>query len=159
MYWEQKIDLIKKAFSESDFKDPYFKGSEVIEKILFKLHNCTWAKFYNAENRTVLIKNGKLFKTCTITQLYLEELPRLLDKQINIWLLFINVPQGKGFQIYDCKYSAMMEALHYSSGLRQQEFYIVEKKYNWLLYFKIDRDNDVVEIFTNNRQVDNLRLS
>ena len=58
---------------------------------------------------------------------------------------------GSSFQVYDCKYEALRELLYLSSGQNEQEFCIVDKKYSWLLFFKVDRMKDIVEIYKSGR--------
>ena len=146
MYWSEKIDFVKKNFPATDFKDPFRSGGEIIEKIIVKLFESTWLNFSESENKTTLLKQGEYIKTCTIKQLYKDELLHL-DKNKNFWLLLIKVPMGSNYQVYDCKYEALRELLYLSSGQNEQEFCIVDKKYLWLLFFKVDRTKDIVEIY------------
>jgi hypothetical protein len=147
MYWYEKIDLVKKKFSVEDFKDPFRSGPEIIEKIIVKLFESTKLNFYNSESKETLLKHGVNIKSCTVNQLYKVELPKL-DNDKNNWLLLINPPMGyRGLEVYDCKYEPMRELLYMSSGLAIQEFCIVDKKYSWMLFYKIDRAKDIVEIY------------
>jgi hypothetical protein len=47
----------------------------------------------------------------------------------------------------------LKELIYLSSGQEEQEFCIVDKKYAWLLFFKIDRPKDMVEIYNTERLV------
>lgn len=145
MYWNEKIDLVKKKFP-GELKDPFRDGPEIIKKIVRKLFDCTMLNFIESENRTDLLGHCTLIKRCSLKQLYEEELPRL-NNGSNYWLFLLKVPMGPDFQVYDCKYQALRELVYLSSGLDEQEFCIVEKKYTWLLFFKIDRPNNTVTIY------------
>lgn len=147
MYWSEKIDLIKKKFPVTDFKDPYRDGTQIIEKIIVKLFESTWLNFSQAENKATLLKQGEIVKCCTVKQLFNEELPKL-KRDLNYWLLMLTLPIDSGYKVYDCKYDSIRELLDLSSGQTKQEFCIVDKKYAWLLYFKIDRIVDTVDIFS-----------
>jgi len=146
MFWNEKVELVKSKFSSADFKDPFRKGGGITEKIVVILFKSTWLNFVKSENRVALLKEGVLAKSCTVKQLYENELP-LLNRDKNYWLLLINLPMGSSFQVYDCKYEPLRELLYLSSGQDEQEFCIVDKKYYWLLFFKIDRDKDLVKIY------------
>ncbi|MBD2770252.1 hypothetical protein IC235_20390 [Hymenobacter sp. BT664] len=147
MYWNEKVELIKRRFSDLDFKDPFRSGGKIIEKIIVKLFGSTWQNFTSAANRSTLLKQGKLLKTCTMNELYKDELP-LLGSDQNFWLLLINLPMGSGFHVYDCKYEPLRELLYLSSGQNEQEFCVVDKKYSWLLLFRLNRVKNLVEIYT-----------
>lgn len=145
MYWNEKIDLVKKRFPDG-FKDPFRAGPEIIGKIVARLFRCTMLNFIESENRAELLKHGTLTKCCSPGQLYNDELPQL-DNGSNYWLFLFKVPMGPDFQVYDCKYPALRELIYLSSGQDEQEFCIVDKKYAWLLFFKINRAHKTVEIY------------
>jgi hypothetical protein len=142
MYWEEKIDLIKKQFP-GDFKDPFRAGREVIQKIVAHLFNSRVSDFTQFDDKAALLKNRTFTKQCSVKQFYNEELPRL-DNGSYYWLFFINVPAA-GLRVYDCKYPALKELVSLSSG----EYCIVDKKYAWALFIKIDSSKDLVEIVGN----------
>lgn len=145
MYWNEKLDLIKRRFPD-EFKDPFRSGPEIIRKIVAILFKSTWLKFVASENRAGLLAHGSLIRSFSLKQLYSEELPRL-DTGSNYWLLLVNIYMGAGFQIYDCKYQALKELVYLSSGNETREFCVVDKKYAWLLFYKIDRLKDIVEVY------------
>lgn len=155
MYWYEKIDLVKKKFPAEDFKDPFRSGPGIIQKIIVKLFESTMVNFSNSESKETLLKDGVCIKSCTANQLYKDELPKL-NKDKKNWLLIINPPMGfRYLEVYDCKYDAMRELLYMSSGQSKQEFCIVDKKYSWLLFFKIDRTKDIVEIYKTGNVLEN----
>jgi hypothetical protein len=145
MYWSEKLDLVKKKFPNG-FKDPFRAGPEIVKKIVTILFESTMLNFIESENRAGLLKHGSLTRRCSLKQLYNEELPRL-NNGSNYWLLLLTTPMGSNFQVYDCKYQALNELVYLSSGQNLQEFCIVDKKYAWLLFYKVDRSNDIVEIY------------
>ncbi|QJB31520.1 hypothetical protein HF324_09115 [Chitinophaga oryzae] len=106
----------------------------------------TLLNFITSENRAGLLKHGSLTRRCTLKQLYNEELP-MLDNGRNYWVLFVKIPMGADFQVYDCRYQALRELIYLSSGQDEREFCIVDKKYAWLLFFRINRPKDMVEIY------------
>ena len=146
MYWSEKIDLVKKRFPVTDFKDPFRSGGEIIEKIIVNQFKSTWLNFSESENKVILLKESELIKTCTTKQLYDDQLPAL-RKDTKFWLLLIKLPMGPNLQVYDCKVEPLRELLYLSSEQEEQQFCFVDKKYSWLLFFKVDRIRDVVEIY------------
>lgn len=153
MYWSEKIEIIKKRFPAADFKDPFKSGRAIIEKIVVKLFDSSWMKFSSSENKAALLKQVVEIKNCTVKQLYKEELPQL-DKDKNFWLLLMKLPMGSQILVYDCKYEPLRELLYLSSGQNEQEFCIIDKKYSWLLFFKLDSIKDTVEIYRSENTTD-----
>jgi hypothetical protein len=152
MFWNEKIELIKKQFSVADFKDPFSMGTEIIEKICRKLHGTSRQNFENTIHKETLIKNVFLLKNCTIESFYKEELPNLSPKS-NFWVMLSSVPMGADLRIYDCKYEPLRTLLGFLAGQDFYDFYIISKKYTWLFYFKIDCVNDIVEIYTTDKTI------
>jgi hypothetical protein len=113
MYWNEKIDLVKKKFPD-EFKDPFRAGHEIVKKIVTILFDCTMLNFIESENRAELLRHGTLIKRCNLKQLYNEELPGL-DNGSNYWLFLFKIPMGSNFQVYDCKYQALRELVYLSS--------------------------------------------
>lgn len=68
MYWNEKIDLIKKQFPPNLFRDPSYEGREIVEKIVLKLHHSTLSGFRRSEDRAALIRNGSLWGIFTVKQ-------------------------------------------------------------------------------------------
>ena len=143
MFWEEKIDLVKKQFSQPEFDDPFRSGRQIIEKIIRHFHNSTPLKFSQTTDRKSLIKNCSLIKQCCIDKFYKEELEKL-ENSTNYWL-FLN-PDNIN-RVYDCQKAPLRYLLYLSSGQKKQEFYIVHKKYLWAVYFESDKERNVVEIY------------
>lgn len=137
MYWEEKIDLVKKKFGPDEFKDPYIDGPRIVEKIIRDFHHATLLAFNAAANKSQLMKHVTATKQYTVTELYQTELPALPGDK-NFWLLLTTVPQGKPNMVYDCKKTALMHLVSLASGQEVQEFYIVDKKYTWLMFFRLE---------------------
>jgi hypothetical protein len=41
MYWLEKLDIIKKKYTPSDFRYPFREGGNIIEKIIRRFHIAT----------------------------------------------------------------------------------------------------------------------
>jgi len=141
MRFEEKIDLVKIQFSQPKFKDPFRSGGKIKEKIIRQFHNSTSMKFYQSTDRKSLIKDCFLINQCSIDKFYKEELEKL-DEDSNYWLFLIAEQR-----VYDCQKASLQYLLYLLSGQEKQEFYIVHKKYFWAVYFKLDNEKNVVEIY------------
>ncbi len=146
MYWEEKIDLVKKEYPAPLFKDPFRQGGAIIEKIIRNFHNATYLTFVQSDDKRSLMKNCKLIKETAIIDVYQKEIDKL-DENTNYWLLLIQMPMGEGIKVYDCQKEAISYILYLASGLNKLEFYIADKKYNWLTYFNIDRSLNTASIY------------
>lgn len=56
MFWNEKIDSIKRRFPSTNFKDPLKNGKKIIEKIIFRFFNSTGSAFVNSINKTALLR-------------------------------------------------------------------------------------------------------
>jgi hypothetical protein len=138
MTFEEKIDRLKHKFPSKDFKDPYIHGTEILKAVERKfirtkdlrndLNNlrpgyAIWSE--NIKNKTEL----RSIDTKDLNQ-WLEK----LDPNTNYWMV---IPRGSHISdknlIFDCKPNALV-ALY---GITQSSFYLIEKKYNWLLLFEL----------------------
>lgn len=150
MYWPEKLDILKKKYSSSEFRDMFREGGNVIEKIIRKFHYATYMTFTESDNRKSLLKNCELVKETTVlgADRYLDE----LEDNINYWQLFVRTLMGNDFQVYDCSKKPLLDLYYLSSSIKEQEFYIVDKKYKWLLYFVIDRNENNACIYKSNNE-------
>jgi hypothetical protein len=135
MFWEEKIDLLKKNFSQTDFRDPFTEWLEILKKIesKFIIKNNANDHFTNWSS---CLKNSILVKT--IPTKYIPKEIQKLNRATNYYVVIVtgNSPTSKQL-IYDCKPNSMEFLLSMAPG----HFYIIDKKYKWLTFFKINPDN------------------
>jgi hypothetical protein len=140
MFWEEKIDRLKKIFPDSDFRNPFTDWSDILRTIeaKFIIKEDSAYHFTNWADR---IKERTPVRTIP-RQMIHEEIAKL-DRGQNYWLVITtdDTPTAKHL-VYDCKTNALEAILSMIAG----DFYIVEKKYGWLAYFKKDSVNGRVEI-------------
>ena len=141
MFLEEKIDLVKKRFPQPEFKDPFRSGEKIKEKIIRQFHNSTPLKFYQSTDRKSLIKDCVLIKECCVNEFYKVELEKL-DDVSNYWLFLITENR-----VYDCQKASLRYLLYLLSGQEKQEFYIMHKKYFWTVYFRLEKEKNIVEIY------------
>lgn len=144
MYWEEKIDLLKKQFAASELRVPFTDWAEVMKKIesRFIVKNDSNMHFnYWGEN----IKQRTAVQTLPTNRLStkLEQ----LNQDENYWIVVVagKAANSKHY-IYDCKPTAI-EAL---TGLTPNDFFIVDKKYQWLTYFQQDSSSEEISIYKSN---------
>ncbi len=141
MYWEEKVDRLKKEFSSSDFGIPFTEWQDIFKKIEANFIIKNNSNFQHT-NWSGCIKHKNLIKQ-TSTRTLSSELDKL-DRDKNYWAVLTIGTQPTAKQlIYDCK-PTVISRLAMLSGA---DFYIVDKKYAWLSYFHIDNDKQEIEIY------------
>ncbi|SHE78660.1 hypothetical protein [Dysgonomonas macrotermitis] len=145
MYWQEKLNIIKKKYPSLVFRDMFHSGGEVAEKIIRKFHNATYLTFKQCDDPKTLLKDCRLVKETGILELenYLYE----LEDGINYWLFLLNPPMGNTFQVYDCRKAPLIDLYYLASGREDLKFYIVDKKYEWLLLVEIETEENTAFIY------------
>jgi len=151
MYWSEKVDLIKKTYPAPAFRDMFRQGGNVIEKIIRRFHHASYLTFTQSDNPKVLLKSSQFINEIASPQLesYLEQ---RLETNQNYWLFLLNTPMGKPFQVYDCQQKPLIN-LYYSAYPMHQRFYIVDKKYRWLLFFEQQSKTDTICIYESKQEL------
>ena len=138
MFWEEKIDILKRKYPPEQFQVPFTTWSEILRKIE--------AKFFIQDrcqrvhpNCLGTLKNEVQIKTVS-PLLIIDEISKL-DSTNNYWVIIAmdNTPTSK-YYIYDCQISSMKQLV----SMAPADFFIVAKKYDWLTYFKVNRDSNEV---------------
>jgi len=131
MFWEEKIDRLKKETDPADFKVPFTDWQTILKKIedKFVAKEDSNYRFSNWETR--LKDKTKLKELLTVT--IDNELDKLDPKQ-NYWIVLTNDSVDFKNLVYDCTPDVTKKLCR----LWGRNFYIVHKKYNWLTYFKVD---------------------
>lgn len=141
MYWEEKIDVLKKKFSQTDFRSPFTDWPEIPGKIeaKFVIKNNPDHHFTNWADH---LKN-KIFLRAVQRPAIFREIKKL-DANSNYWVVIVsgNSPDSRHL-VYDCKVNAMEALISLAPG----DFYIVGKKYNWLLFSEADNEANEVRMF------------
>lgn len=138
MYFEEKIDKLKKETDPADFRVPFTEWSTILKKIedKFIVKENSHYSFSNWDNR---LKDRKRIKKILTTNTD-SELDRL-DANQNYWVVLTRDRFDFKNLVYDSKPTVIKRLLELWDG----DFYIVHKKYNWLTFFK--RDNTDTEVF------------
>lgn len=138
MHWDEKIDNLKKESDSDDFKVPFTDWSTIFKKIE--------EKFIVKENSNYVFSNwaDRLKDKQKIKQLRAVELEAEITKLTpdqNYWIVLAGDNSATKNLVYDSKPYVILKLLQ----LKQGDFYIGDKKYSWLTYFKYNQAD--VEVF------------
>ncbi len=128
MFWEEKIDLIAKKHGPDGFKNPFTAWPGILKSIedtfIIQTEHDNWED--NIKRKEEL---------ATFEVFFLDTVLSSLPDDTNYWLVMMmgDYPTAKRL-VYDCSTAALKEMI----SLSKYSFYIVDKKYSWLTYFKCD---------------------
>lgn len=154
MVFEEKIDALKQKFSAADFKVPFTEGSNILrsiekEFIIVKdvtkdLNNLN--KYFN--NWPENIKGKTEIRSINLGDhtVWLDK----LDITTNYWAVIIN-QESTSFKhlVYDCKPNALIALV----AITQTDFCIIDKKYDWFSYFRVDWQTQESLIFRSGQKM------
>jgi hypothetical protein len=148
MFFEEKIDRLKRKFPPTDFKVPFTEGSSILKSIetnfiiikdLNKDLNNLRQYFNNwADN----IKHKTEVKSIDLNNhnAWLDK----LDSNTNYWMvLAYGNSQSHKHLVFDCKPHALI-ALFY---ITQDDFFVIDKRYKWFSYFQVNKQTNKATIF------------
>lgn len=136
MYWEEKIDALKKRYSKDKFDVPHVKRKEILRKIESKFISRPQNYYYSNEFASPFINwwdNLKSDKN-TIEKIHCENLlPSLIANDRQYWI-------ACEFETQILLYKANLEAiitLCYIGRTWSNKYHIIDLKYNSMvsLYF------------------------
>ncbi len=138
MFWEEKIERIKTKFTQNEFRVPFSDRSEIMKKMEARFvisskpayRNTNWSE--GLKERVVLRK---------ITYEAIFPAISTLDPAANYWVVIVLGDSSMVQQlIYDCKPAAIVQLVAIAPG----NFFIGDKKYQWLVYFNKNRTENTV---------------
>jgi hypothetical protein len=138
MLWEEKIERLKKEIDPTDFRIPFMDWSVILKKIedKFVIKETSDFTFSNWDSRLKERRQMKKILTANID----IELDKF-DPNQNYWIVLT----GDKADFKNLVYGSKPSVIKILSRLWDGDFYIVDKKYNWLTYFK--RGNTDTEVF------------
>jgi len=143
MPWDEKIDKLKKETDPEDFKVPFTDWSTILKRIEDKFiikENSSYV-FSNWADRLKDKQKIKELKTVDLK----AEVAKLTPDQ-NYWIVLTGDNSTTKNLVYDSKPGVILKLLQ----LRDGDFYIGDKKYNWLTYFKYNQTD--IEVFRSGDQ-------
>lgn len=145
MWWDEKIDILKREFPRDHFRVPFSDWSGILKKIETKFfkHSREYRFTYWSESL-----NGKR-PIRSISRLEVGKEIAKLTSEENYWVIIALSPNNPTTEhyVYDCKIDAVTALI----SIAPADFYLGDKKYEWLAYFKVDRaENRMVLINAGN---------
>ena len=140
MFWDEKIEVLKKKFPQDQFRIPFSDWSSILKKIETKFFKHGWEYRFTYWSECL---KGKAPIRIISRQAIAQEIAKLGSRQ-KYWVIIArdNPPTTEHF-VYDCKVDAMKALL----SIAPSDFYLGDKKYEWLAYFKVDRaENRIILI-------------
>ncbi len=139
MYWEEKIEMLKNTTDPKDFRDPFVEGFDILKKIHDRFLT-TYTLDYNKGfwNWADGLKDKEKVKD--LLPAHLDGALTVLDPKQNYWVVLAEALPGKTARVYDAKPAVILTL----ASLWQMDFYIGDKKYNWLVHFKRGLDNPAI---------------
>jgi hypothetical protein len=141
MFWEEKIDRLKKKFSQADFNDPFMNWSDILKKTeaRFIINHDPNERLVNWADK---IKDKKCICTLAYSKIYQQI--KKLDVNKNYWVMIVEGPYPTSRHlVYDCKSNAMEWLISIARG----NFYIVDKKYAWFIYFESNQEKKEITLY------------
>jgi hypothetical protein len=140
MYWQEKIDRLKKSFSPREFQDRYTDWPQILKKIEAKFVKKYYSS-YHFSNWSENLKNKILIRTISDKEVFVE-IKKLLPNQ-NYWVVLVSGTEAAAKHlVYDCSPNSMEALLSMTST----DFYIIDKAYKWLISFEIDEIHNKVTL-------------
>lgn len=133
MFWEEKIEHIKKEFTQAEFSFPFHDWVNIMKKIE--------DRFLTKENPGYHFSNwgNQIKHTALITSMDMERLLTtlaLLSDTSNYWIVIVSDRSSTGkHYLYDCGLKSMRRLV----TLEKNSFFIVDKKYGWFVYFDLNQ--------------------
>lgn len=135
MHWEEVITILSKEIGPKDFKVPFTDWWQIFKKVEERFITNENSN-YHFSNWAGRIKARKRIKDIRRVDLEIE-LTHLSVKE-NYWIILVDKKPDSKAMVYDCKTYVISRLLHLHRG----DFYIVDKKYNWLAFFESINDTD-----------------
>lgn len=141
MAWEEMIDYLTATYPPEQFRVPFTTWSGIFRKIEEKFIIKEWSQYLYAN---WLGNLKKKIHIKTIPYQALDKEISSLDSSSNYWLVIVfgHAQRDRQF-VYDCHVSVMKVLISKAPA----DFYIVDKRYSWLTYFKIDHDTKEVLLY------------
>lgn len=133
MFWEEKIDALKRIYTQEQFRVPFTTWPGILKKIEDKFIIKDWSQLQ------FVLWSGNLKQETPIKTLPWHALDQEISNLVedsHYWVIFVlsSDPTSPHY-LYDCQPLPMRQLV----SMAPADFYIVDKRYNWLTYFKVDR--------------------
>lgn len=137
MYWEEKIDLLARQVGRVSLNRHFTDWAEILKSLEDRFIN-TGSPSRRFSNWPDALKSPIFIRTTNRKEIC-HEIGKL-DPECNYWAVFVrgNYSNAKHI-VFECKPSVIETILALTAG----DFFIGDKKYNWLVHFKDTMDERV----------------
>lgn len=147
MHFEEHIERLKKEFPTSDFRVPFTEATEVLKKIekqFIKVKDIQ-TDLNNLGQYCGNWKENLKYKTeiTTIDILQINAYLEKLGQTKNYWTILATKNPFNKHYIYETKLNSTIALIN----IRLDDFFIADKKYEWLIYFEIDKEKQISKIY------------
>lgn len=140
MGWESMIDGLTKHYP-GKFLVPFTTFRDIFRKIEEKFIIKEWSQ-YMYTNWLGYVKKETHIKTIPLSELD-NEISKL-DNTSNYWVVIV---WGTGQSARQYIYDSHIDPMKVLISRAPADFFIIDKRYNWLTWFKVDRDKKEVSLF------------
>jgi hypothetical protein len=137
MYWEEKIDLLARQVGPVSLNRHFADWAEILKRLEDRFINIDspsrrFSNWPDALKSPIFIRTTNRKEIC-------NEIGKL-DPDRSYWAIFVrgDYPTAKHI-VFECKPSVIEALLAITRG----DFFIGDKKYNWLVHFKDTMDERV----------------
>jgi hypothetical protein len=139
MYFEEYLERLKQQFPMADFSIPYLAGTTILRKIeknFIKVKDLREDYHLLAQYCSHWADNMKNKVALRTVQLYPSDgWLAHLDPGVNYWTVLARRQQPMvKHSIFDTKPNAMRHLV----SRHQDDFFIADKRYAWLVYFEVE---------------------
>ena len=144
MHWNEKIDLIKRRYSDDEFSVPHVKRKEVLRKIESKFIKRS-KEYYDLNSKNIRFSDWWEYLDSTkelVIQLEVKDLLKQIIKPNQKYWIACEFPDQ--VLIYKSNLPAAIDLV--SNGLAwTKTFHIIEQKYEFLLGLKLEEDKTTIK--------------
>jgi len=138
VFWEEKVDILKSKFTQEQFRVPFSDWQEIFKKIEAKYIKKE-SSHYQFQNWSESLKEKIHIRSIACQDIDTEI--SKLDRTQNYWVIILFADNLSSRQyIYDCSPEAIKAIL----SIAPADFYIGHKKYEWLIYCKVNRTENTI---------------
>ena len=139
MYFQEKIETLKKIFKSSDFKVPFTDATSILKQI--EKHFIIQKNVETDPNNVGQYHNqwaANIRQKIELRLGYLHYMQYLekLDSETNYWVVLAFEAKH---QVFDCKLKAIQSLI--LAG--KTDFFVIDKKYKWFTYFALDKEGNL----------------
>lgn len=140
MAWVELIDGLSERYPQEQFKVPFTAWAGIFRNIEERFIIKKWSQ-EKYRNWLGNVKKEVLIKTILCQEI--ENEINKLDTNTNFWLVIVYGDSDRSTQyVFDCHVKPMQELIRWAPA----DFFIVEKRYKWLTYFKVNKNTNEVSI-------------